>query len=46
MARVVKPLSAKKVANAKPKDKKYKLSDDGGLFSSKSKWLKTMEAKL
>jgi len=32
MARTVKPLSAKKVENAKAKEKKYKLSDGGGLF--------------
>ena len=32
MARTVKPLSAKKVENAKSKEKKYKLSDGAGLF--------------
>jgi len=32
MARTVKPLSAKKVENAKAKEKKYKLSDGAGLF--------------
>ncbi len=32
MARTVKPLSAKKVESAKAREKKYKLSDGGGLF--------------
>jgi len=32
MARTIKPLTAKTVENAKAKDKKYKLSDGGGLF--------------
>lgn len=32
MARLTKPLSATEIKNAKPKDKKYKLSDGGGLF--------------
>ena len=32
MARLVKPLTATQVQNAKPKDKPYKLFDGGGLF--------------
>lgn len=32
MARRVKPLTANQVIKAKPKEKKYKLSDGGGLF--------------
>jgi len=32
MARVIIPLTDKKIQNAKPKEKKYKLSDGGGLF--------------
>ncbi|CAA6803237.1 MAG: DUF4102 domain-containing protein [uncultured Sulfurovum sp.] len=32
MARTIKPLTAKKVETAKAKEKKYKLSDGGGLF--------------
>lgn len=32
MARTVKPLTATEIKNAKPKDKKYKLSDGGGLY--------------
>ena len=32
MARTIKPLTAKRVETAKPKEKKYKLSDGGGLF--------------
>jgi len=32
MARQTKPLSATEIKNAKPKEKKYKLSDGGGLF--------------
>jgi hypothetical protein len=32
MARTIKLLSAKKVENAKAKEKKYKLSDGQGLF--------------
>jgi integrase len=32
MARQTKPLTAIEIKNAKPKDKKYKLSDGGGLF--------------
>lgn len=32
MARLVKPLTATQVQNAKPKDKAYKLFDGGGLF--------------
>jgi hypothetical protein len=32
MARIVKALTAKRIKNAKPKEKKYKLSDGGGLF--------------
>ena len=32
MARVVKPLTDTKIKGAKPKEKKYKLSDGGGLF--------------
>ncbi|RXJ69639.1 integrase [Halarcobacter ebronensis] len=31
MARLTKPLSVKEINNAKPKEKKYKLSDGGGL---------------
>ena len=32
MARLVKPLTATQVHNAKPKDAPYKLFDGGGLF--------------
>lgn len=32
MARIIKPLTAAQVQNAKPKDKPYKLFDGGGLF--------------
>lgn len=32
MPRIVKPLTAKQVENAKPKDKPYKLADGGGLY--------------
>ena len=32
MARLIKPLTAKQVQNAKPKEKMYKLFDGGGLF--------------
>ncbi len=32
MARLIKPLTATQVQNAKPKDKPYKLFDGGGLF--------------
>lgn len=32
MAKLVKPLTVKQIENAKPKDKKYSLSDGGGLF--------------
>lgn len=32
MARQTKPLTAKQIQSAKPKEKKYKLSDGGGLF--------------
>ena len=32
MARLVKPLTATQVQNAKPKDAPYKLFDGGGLF--------------
>lgn len=32
MARLIKPLTAKQVQNARPKEKMYKLFDGGGLF--------------
>ena len=32
MARLIKPLTATQIQNAKPKDKPYKLFDGGGLF--------------
>ena len=32
LARLIKPLTATQVNNAKPKDKMYKLFDGGGLF--------------
>ncbi len=32
MARIIKPLTDKTIKNAKAKEKKYKLSDGGGLF--------------
>lgn len=32
MARTTKPLTNTEIANAKPKDKKYPLTDGGGLF--------------
>ncbi|HFC7910595.1 TPA: Arm DNA-binding domain-containing protein, partial [Neisseria meningitidis] len=31
MAKIITPLSANQVKNAKPRDKLYKLSDGGGL---------------
>lgn len=39
MARTTKPLTNTEIANAKPKDKKYPLTDGGGLFfTCKAKW--------
>ena len=32
MARLIKPLTAVQVQNAKPKDSMYKMFDGGGLF--------------